>query len=193
MSHLPLFLHRRVFSFPLKLSTSAVCVSGAQRRIHDGKAEPRGERRSLRLHPACPHTQKHTLKQLNLSWLRRFVQNRAGQRKWDVTPTYVVQVSPPRTYGSHPNFCVDLISTFLCAVIHPQHMNIDQVREYSPSAEMVHCISLSAQGTSAKSGVFEMLLQMWIPASRWEKRMAGGAQVHILNEQKTLLRVRYDW
>lgn len=68
-------------------------------------------------------------------------------------------------------FCVDLISTFFCAVIYPHHM--DQVHEYRPSTEMMHCISFSAQGTSAKSRVFEMLFQMWIPASHRGKRMAG--------------------
>lgn len=47
-----------------------------------GKLCLRGKKRSLGLHPAVlTHTQKHSLKQLNMSWLRPFTQNRAEKER----------------------------------------------------------------------------------------------------------------
>lgn len=61
----PLFLHLQIYVLlSLKSSTLLVCLSGAQRRIHDGEAVPEGKKKSGAT-PCSPHihslnTKTHT-------------------------------------------------------------------------------------------------------------------------------------
>lgn len=57
-----------------------MCLSGAQRRIHDGETVPEGKKEVWGYTLPSSRTQTHT-KQLNLSWLRPSAQNRVEEER----------------------------------------------------------------------------------------------------------------
>lgn len=136
MSYLPLFLHRRVFSFPLKLSSSAVCLwstkaySWRESRASGGAEESEAT--------PCPSSHTKTdSKAVQLVLAETFFTKQSGTKEIRCAANLVVATW---TFG-FLTFCVDLISTFFGAVIYPQHMirlmNIDLLK-LTTASPLVH-------------------------------------------------------